>query len=153
MLQGVSPMCVVCTLWLSLSLFFLQSSCLQRLPLPVVGSKVCRRKPISTAVWTEVLKNTWIRMCGVAGFALVSWGEGVLGASKLGKECWCGTCDYTWLLFMLDDGGGNGACQFLCSWRGFPIYRLFFVIYRDSAYVEDLWSHNQPISFKPLYLS
>ena len=41
-LQGESPMCVACTLLLSLGLFFLQSSCLQRFSLPIVGSKVCR---------------------------------------------------------------------------------------------------------------
>lgn len=78
-------------------------------------------------------------MCGVAGFALVSWGEGVLGASKLGKECWCGTCDYTWLLFMLDDGGGKWYLPVPLFLKWFPnLQTFFFFIYRDSAYVEDL---------------
>ena len=37
-LQGASPMCFVCALLLSLVLLLLQSICLQRLSLPVVGS-------------------------------------------------------------------------------------------------------------------
>lgn len=37
-LQGMSPVCVVCALLLSPDLFFLQSSCLQRLSLRVGGS-------------------------------------------------------------------------------------------------------------------
>ena len=36
--QGISPMCGVCDILLCPGHFFLQSSCLQRLPMPVVGS-------------------------------------------------------------------------------------------------------------------
>ena len=41
-LQRVSPLCVACARLLNVGLFFLQSSCLQRFSLPIVGSKVCR---------------------------------------------------------------------------------------------------------------
>ena len=37
-LQGVSPMYVICVVLFSLGLSFLQSTCLQKLSLPIVGS-------------------------------------------------------------------------------------------------------------------